>query len=220
MSKISIPYATRSQFKIQEIDVIVRTSHFRSEDGSEKLIGDRFVFEFPKIRTDEPLEVDLEKMVKYKAISAYKILLMPCIVEHAGLILAEHKNAGFPGGLTQPMMDALGAEAFVRRLSASGERAIARTVIGYCDGLSVKTFIGETEGVIVGKPKGDREFYWDTVFAPDGYGGDTYAEISDDPTRGLAEKMKVSQSVRALRIFLEFRVRQGLQNSLFTHHYG
>lgn len=140
---------------------------------------------------------------------------MPCIVEHAGLILVEHHDKGYPGGLTQPMMDALGAEDFVRRMSASGERAIARAVIGYCDGMSVHVFTGETAGMIVPEPKGGREFYWDTVFAPDGYNGETYAEISGDAARGLSEKMKVSQSMKALRMFLEFRVRQAA-NALFT----
>jgi hypothetical protein len=50
---------------------------------------------------------------------------------------------------------------------------------------------------------------------PDGYGGATYAEITADPTRGIPEKMKVSQSWKALRAFLEFRVRKG-SNTLFT----
>jgi XTP/dITP diphosphohydrolase len=215
MNKINIYYATRSEFKQQEIAAIESSFTFRGEDGSEQPVGDRFKFVFSDTKTDEPLEVDLATMVRHKAVSAYKSLLMPCIVEHAGLILQEHASSGYPGGLIQPMMDALEAEDFVRRISAAGERAVARAVIGYCDGMSVHIFTGETEGVIADRPRGSREFYWDTIFAPDGYGGATYAEITADLTRGIPEKMKVSQSWKALRAFLEFRVRKG-SNTLFT----
>jgi XTP/dITP diphosphohydrolase len=216
MKLIKIFYATISPFKKQEISEIEKSCRFKDEDGNEELVGSRFKFVFSDVQTDEPLEVDLATMVRHKAVSAYKNLLMPCIVEHAGLILGEHADKGYPGGLTQPMMDALGAEGFVRRTSAAGEKAIARAVFGYCDGLSVHIFTGETEGKIAATPRGSREFYWDTIFEPDGYNGETYAEISADPSRGVREKMKVSQSMKALRKFLEFRVRHKPKNALFT----
>ncbi|MDH6234924.1 XTP/dITP diphosphohydrolase [Mesorhizobium soli] len=212
MNKISIYYATRSEFKKQEIAAIEEATTYKAEDATDQLVGERFKFVFSDVKTDEPLEVDLATMVRHKAVSAYKSLLMPCIVEHAGLILLDHANSGYPGGLTQPMMDALGAEDFVRRISAAGERAVARAVIGYCDGMCVHIFTGDTEGAIADKPRGGREFYWDTIFAPDGYDGATYAEIS--AKLGIREKMKVSQSRKALQQFLDFRVRRGA-NSLF-----
>lgn len=215
MSKTRITYATTSPFKRQEFLVIQAQCTFRNEDGADQLIGDRFDFQFSDVKTDEPLEVRLDAMVRHKAVSAYRTLLVPCIVEHAGIILVKHRGKDYPGGLTQPMMDALGAEQFVHRLSAAGERAIARAVIGYCDGMSVEVFSGETEGTIVSHPKGGREFYWDTIFAPDGYKGRTYAEIAEDPSQGIAEKMKVSQSARAVRMLAEWRVRKGA-SSLFS----
>lgn len=215
MTKIEIVYATRSDFKRQEIAAIETTCHFTNENGRQELVGNRFHFVFSDVTTDEPLEVNLETMVRHKAVSAYRGLLMPCIVEHAGLILAAHASHGYPGGLTQPMMDALGAEAFLRRNSAAGEKAIARAVVGYCDGMAVHIFGGETEGILASSPKGDRKFYWDTIFSPNGFGGATYAEISADPARGVPEKMKVSQSMKALCAFMEFRVRPG-STALFT----
>ena len=81
--------------------------------------------------------------------------------------------------------------------------------------MSVHTFVGETEGTISDIPKGDRKFYWDTVFCPVDHGGFTYAEVSGDPSRGIAEKMKVSQSYRALRKFLETRAKRG-ESELFA----
>jgi XTP/dITP diphosphohydrolase len=182
--------------------------------GEKQLVGDRFEFFFSDIPTDEPLEVDLATMVRRKAVSAYRALLTPCIVEHAGLIFQKHASTGFPGGLTQPMLDSLGPEEFLRRTSSRGERATARAVIGYCDGMCVRIFVGETSGTIAGEPRGAREFYWDTIFQPDDFGGKTYAEISGDPARGIPAKMQVSQSMKALGQFLETRLRNG-GNPLF-----
>jgi XTP/dITP diphosphohydrolase len=215
MKKIDVVYATRSEFKRQEIAVVLSSGEFTDKDYVVRKIGDRFDVKFSNISTDEPLEIDLEAMVHHKAISAYRALLMPCIVEHAGIILKRHLDKGFPGGLTQPMWDSLGGENFLQRTGAAGEAAIARAVIGYCDGMKVTTFVGETEGVVADKPRGSRNFYWDTVFCPTEFGGRTYAEISGDPSRGVAEKMKVSQSFKAFRAFLEQRARVG-QAELFS----
>jgi len=212
MSKIALLYATKSEFKRQEIKQVMATSFFRNQNGDDQIVGDKFEFEFSDVKTDEPLEVDLAKMVRHKAVSAYKALLTPCLVEHAGIILEEYASEGFPGGLTQPMMDSLQAEAFVKRMSCADEKAIARAVFGYCDGMSVQIFVGDTHGTIAAVPKGERKFYWDTIFSPAGYGGKTYAEITS--TQGIAEKMKVSQSFRALKQFLEFRAKND-QNTLF-----
>lgn len=106
------------------------------------------------------------------------------------------------------MWNALG-ESFVSETQSSGRRAIARAVIAYCDGLTVRTFLGETLGTIAEHPRGGREFYWDTVFIPDvdgAPGTKTYAEIVDDANLGLSFKMNgLSQSARAMTAFLDFR---------------
>ena len=81
--------------------------------------------------------------------------------------------------------------------------------------MSVQIFVGETEGTIASEARGDRKFYWDTIFVPDDLGGDTYAEITQDPLRGVPPKMSVSQSYKALKQFLEYRVNKGT-NALFT----
>lgn len=219
MKKISIFYATRSEFKRQEIRIVLSTSEFTDNDNVVRKVGDRFDIRFSDVPTDEPLEIDLKAMVKHKAVSAYRGLLMPCIVEHAGLIMKTHKTSGFPGGLTQPMWDALGAEGFLKRTGSAGEAAIARAVFGYCDGMGVDTFVGETEGSIATEPRGSRDFYWDTVFCPNEFGGKTYAEISGDPSLGIKEKMKISQSFKALRKFLERRAKKG-EGDLFSYSMG
>jgi XTP/dITP diphosphohydrolase len=210
MKKVQIVYATRSLFKREEIREMLASSEFCDRDNINRRVGDRFEIDFSDVPTDEPLEIDLIAMVKHKAISAYRSLLVPCIVEHAGLVLEVEKDKGFPGGLTQPMWDALGAEDFLARTNAANEPAFARAVLGYCDGMSVKTYVGETKGRIADHARGDtRKFYWDTVFCADEFGGATYAEVCEDASKGLRAKLSVSQSYRALKRFFEERVRKG-----------
>jgi inosine/xanthosine triphosphate pyrophosphatase family protein len=165
-----------------------------------------FEFEFRKVETTEPLLCDLEAMVRYKVKSAYRAVRVPCIVEHAGLILEGYETSSYPGGLTQPMWDALSAEKFVKSCLPLTDRAMARSVVGYCDGMNVHTFVGDTAGSLSKAPKGRREFYWDTIFCPDGFGGKTYAEIVKDDSSGLLEKLKISQSIKALKQFMQHRL--------------
>lgn len=201
---IRIVYCSSSPFKKEEWELA--KGKLELDSGGLKL-GELFDLEFRSVPTTEPLLCDLEKMVHFKAESAYRSVQVPCIVEHAGLILEGLEDKSFPGGLTQPMWDALDAEKFVASCSPLTDRAIARSVIGYCDGMSIHTFVGETKGALVAKPRGKRAFYWDTVFCPDGFDNKTYAEIVGDNGSGLIEKTKVSQSIKALKKFMQHRLK-------------
>jgi XTP/dITP diphosphohydrolase len=199
-----IVYCSWSEFKKEEWSVARNAIELIARPGCT--LGQVFDLEFRNVPTTEPLLCDLEAMVRAKAESAYQAVRVPCIVEHAGLILRGYENKSFPGGLTQPMWDALGAERFVASCAALAIHATARAVIGYCDGLVIKTFVGETTGSLAEKPKGRRSFYWDTVFCPDGFGDKTYAEIVRDDGSGLVEKLKISQSIKALQEFMAYRL--------------
>jgi XTP/dITP diphosphohydrolase len=201
MGRIKVRYATSSAFKKQEVAEILAEAHINGLCGNLLRAGDAFDFEFPSVATDEPLERDLETMVRYKVRSAYRSIMAPCIVEHAGLVLERFDAVSYPGGLTQPMWDALGAQGFVESIRWAGPRAIARAVVGYCDGLQIRTFVGETRGTIVSNPRGSRAFYWDPVFCPDDGGDLTYAEISDRDD-GLSRKVALSQSAKAMKACL------------------
>lgn len=203
MNRRTIFYATRSEFKGEELSIIADTN-FVDGAGIERRIGDLIDFRISTITTEEPLEIDIEAMVRHKARSAYKRILAPCIVEHAGLILERNADSGFPGGLTQPMWDALNPDGFLDRIGCGGERATARAVVGYCDGMSTYTFIGETRGELAKSPTRGRGFYWDVIFRPD---DDplkrTYAEIAAEDG-GLKDKLRVSQSTKAIQKFASF----------------
>lgn len=207
-SKILVVYSTTNPHKSDEVEEASKSISLTLPDGSSALIGDAFNFDIRDGRPSEPLERDLEEMVRHKVVSAYKNLLVPCIAEHAGLIFEGHEDKSYPGGLTQPMWDALGAKQFIEEIGGAGRRVIARAVVGYCDGLNVRCFRGETRGTLAGSPRGQRQFYWDTVFVPEGE-SQTYAEICTDVGRGIRAKLAISQSIRALRKFLEFRLTAG-----------
>jgi XTP/dITP diphosphohydrolase len=205
MSKTKVVYVTSSKFKMQENEIFCKVSSF----PDDKLVSDIFEFEIRNVPISELLEVDLITMVQAEVANAYKHVKVPCIVEHAGLIFDEYKANGYPGGLTKPMWDTL-KDDFIRETNSAGRRAIARAVIAYCDGKSIQTFVGETKGKLATTPRGERKFYWDTVFIPDdqppGYNDDlTYAEIVQNPKLGLEYKMKnLSQSAKAMLSFLDY----------------
>ena len=106
---------------------------------------------------------------------------------------------------------------FIEETNTAGQGAVARAVVAYCDGQSVKTFVGETYGKLADQPKGRREFYWDTVFIPNetncGANGKTYAEMIEDPDLGLLYKVdRLSQSFRAMRKCLEYLLKNPRSN--------
>lgn len=167
----------------------------------------------------ERLEINLGLMVRYEVTRAYEVLKVPCVVEHAGLIFDGYESAMYPGGLTKPMWNALGAD-FAKETHSEGKGATAKAAVAYCDGMSVRVFVGTTHGHITTAPTGSRSFYWDTIFVPDDPkrpGAQlTYAEIVDAPGLGLRYKvLELSQSSKAMLLCLEF-IRSSPPNSLWA----
>lgn len=164
-------------------------------------------FDFRGMPIKEVLDVDIAVVVRAEAKEAYQIIQTPCIVEHAGLVYDKYAAASYPGGLTKAMWNAL-RNNFVLETNGAGQRATARAVIAYCNGMTIETFVGETHGSLASAPRGASSFYWDTVFIPDESAGTpgskTYAEIAADPTLGIAHKVALSQSTKAMKAFVEY----------------
>jgi len=207
-SKHPVVYVTSSRFKAEENRVFQEVCTL--SDGS--LVNQHFQFQIRPLEIKEVLEVDLAVMVQAEVVQAYSQIKVPCIVEHAGLIFEEYKSSSYPGGLTKPMWNTLG-ENFLDETKSAGRRAIARAVVAYCDGKNVHTFMGETLGRLADAPRGSRDFYWDTIFIPDttdaAAANKTYAEIVETSSLGLAFKMRLSQSARAMIAFLDYLQANG-----------
>ena len=201
---IDITYVTSSEYKREENAILVE--HATLADG--RAVGELFNFRFRTLAVKELLESDIVHMVEAEVASAYSVLKVPCIVEHAGLIFADYAAQSYPGGLTKPMWNTLSGD-FVRETNSANRSAVARAVVAYCDGMTVHTFIGETQGKIASEPRGSREFYWDTVFIPSENNPEdlTYAEIVAAPDLGLQHKaLQHSQSTKAMLEFLTWRI--------------
>jgi XTP/dITP diphosphohydrolase len=74
--------------------------------------------------------------------------------------------------------------------------ATARSILGYCDGRRIFTYIGETRGRIAEKARGQYAFAWDPVFIPDG-ADETYGEMGAD------RKRQTSPGAKAWTTFLQ-----------------
>jgi len=160
--RIRVVYVTSSRFKKEENEAFIREATLSNGARVDEL----FEFDIRPVPIQEILNVDLAVMVSAEVVSAYSQLKVPCIVEHAGLVFAEYADRSYPGGLTKPMWDTL-KDRFVEETRSAGRSAIARAVVAYCDGMQVRTFVGERAGKIADHPRGRRDFYWDTVFVPD-----------------------------------------------------
>lgn len=191
-----LTYVTSSQFKKDENDIFANIC--RLSNGS--LVSECFSFRYESQSIPERLEIDLEKLVREEVFEAYRNIQIPCFVEHAGLVVEDFRKELFPGGLTKAMWNALD-DQFIVATGFAGKRAIARACVGYCDGKNIFTFVGDTQGILADAPRGDRKFYWDTVFLPEG-DHRTYAEIVEQD--GLPAKVEsLSQSTKAKLQFLE-----------------
>lgn len=138
---------------------------------------------------------DQKELVKDKLLKAFEHVGRPVLVEHTGLFLSQLN--GLPGGLTQIFWDTLKADRFSALFGKSDATVIARTTIGFCDGMKLHYFSGEAKGRIAPAPAGDRTFQWDCVFAPEEFPDKTYAELGE-------RKNDISMRRRAFDEFLNF----------------
>ena len=201
--RTKIVYVANSKHKREENKAFCKECKL----ANGRRVGEVFEFEFYDTPVLQVLEVDIETLVRKAVSASYSEVRRPCIVEYAGLIFDRYSGKSYPGGLTKAMWNALGSE-FVRETNCSGQRATAKAAVAYCDGKKTMVFTGETTGTIAPCPRGDRKFYWDTVFQPDEPGRRrrrTYSEIVKED--GLEYKMReLSQSGRAMLLLLDFLV--------------
>jgi non-canonical purine NTP pyrophosphatase (RdgB/HAM1 family) len=143
----------------------------------------------------EPQSLDLHEVVRSKAAAAVERLRCPVLVEDTGLDLLG--LGGFPGPLIRWLLACVGPAGICRIAHAFGDpRAVVRCVACAADGAS--TVIGE--GVVVGnisvEPRGVGGFGWDSVFAPDGGDGRTYAEMDEDEKNALSHRFRAFVALR------------------------
>lgn len=192
----------RNEFEEQEVSEGKRkTLHFVTKNENKykevaKILESRGIHvEWVNIEIHEIQSNNMDAIACDKVLKAFEKIMAPVIIEHDGLIVEELGR--IPGGLTQVFWDELKKEKFGQFFARDKEAAaIAKSVIAYCDGKKIKLFRGETEGKIIGEPRGNSEFQWDCVFCPQ-KSDRTYAEMSDD------EKNETSMRNKALNELIQ-----------------
>jgi inosine triphosphate pyrophosphatase len=137
-----------------------------------------FALEHKKIDLDEIQSADPREVVEHKVKQAYEIIKQPVLVEDTSLGFTA--LGGLPGPFVKFFVEAEnGLEKMCRMLDGFGDRgALASATYGYYDGATVRFFTGQLGGTIADHQKGDGGYGWDKIFAPEGYGGLTRAELN------------------------------------------
>lgn len=179
-----IYFLSKNKYKLEEVKKILNLKEYEICLDEQKI--------------EEIQSNDMVKIVEDKVLKGFKKINRPIIVEQTGLILND--LGGFPGGLTQIFWDSLEADKFSQYFSkktGTGE-AVAKTVVGYCDGKQIKIYEGEISGIIVEEPRGNRDFQWDCIFQPKNY-TETFAEMGEKKNEISMRKIALEQ----LRKYLE-----------------
>lgn len=153
-----------------------------------------------------------------KARTLYDLSGLDCFADDTGLevevlngapgVLTARYAACFPGGAlphdSEANMNRL-LEELSKYSAPKSRRARFRTVITLIYEGRQYCFEGIVSGTIAQGKAGNGGFGYDPIFIPDGFGGRTMAEISED------EKNAISHRGRALRAMAEFlsTVREG-----------
>ncbi|MBQ3636131.1 MAG: RdgB/HAM1 family non-canonical purine NTP pyrophosphatase [Bacteroidales bacterium] len=152
--------------------------------------------------TEEDGETLKDNALK-KAREAHEASGIACFADDTGLIV--DSLGGRPGVMTARYAgEACDPDANIRKLLGEMEgkadrRARFKTIVALVEGDGKEhIFEGVCEGQITAVRQGNGGFGYDPVFAPEGYEGKTFAELS------MEEKNKISHRGRAMRALIEW----------------
>jgi non-canonical purine NTP pyrophosphatase (RdgB/HAM1 family) len=145
---------------------------------------------------DEIQSLDLEEIVKDKAMRAYKKMRRPVLVEDVSLVFSAFGK--LPGPLIRWFLEELENEGLCRLLDGKENKdCIATVCYGLCDGKTVRLVSGAMEGTVAEHPCGSNSFGWAAIFVPAGM-TKTYAELSNEEQVPIAMRRKALEKLRAL----------------------
>lgn len=148
--------------------------------------------DLPEIQSLDPHEI-----IKEKLLAAQKHSNESFIVEDTSFVLEGMHN--LPGTLSKWFLKSIGNEGIVKLSKTFGNKAFARSMIGYSNqNKEIMFFEGILKGTIV-EPKGDvsKGFGWDPIFQPEGlnisFGEMSQEEKNKISMRSIAiEKLKIA----------------------------
>lgn len=179
-------------------DVIFVTGNMHKATMLSSLLGR--TLSHKSLELEEIQSVNLQSIAEHKAKQAYDALHQPVLVDDTSLGFTA--LSGLPGPFIKYFeQSAGGLEMVCRMLDGFSDRtATAKAVIAYYDGRQTTFFGGMISGTIAVHPRGKNGHGWDAIFCPNGFDGQTRAEL-DETT--YAEVYKQLRPVTELKMFLD-----------------
>jgi len=172
------------------------TGNQNKADYLAKLLG--MPLRHHKLDLDEIQSTSLDKVVEHKVRDAYRQLGGPVLVEDVSLGFSA--LSGLPGPFIKFFVEQPeGLEKLCRMLDAFPDRsARGACMYGYYDGNRLELLLGGIDGQIAEHPRGSGGFGWDQIFCPEGYGGRTRAELTEEEYAVVYETIKPLPALRKL----------------------
>ncbi len=168
------------------------TSNFGKLEEARAVLGQSL--KSSKLDIHEIQSLDILSVVRAKTIEASRLVSGKLFVDDGGVSI--HAWSGFPGPLVKYIDLAGGVDLILHMMEHVVDRSISLScAIGYFDGSTVHTFIGETQAKIATTPRGDKMKGWDTVFIPAG-SEKTFAEMSSDEKSLFSHRRKCLENFR------------------------
>lgn len=176
--------------------LIILTGNQNKVTEFERLLG----VELENIKLDlvEIQSTDVRDVARHKAEEGYKKLRRPCFVDDTGLTI--HCWGELPGALIKWFLESVGNEGILDMLkSAPSRSATVTTAIGFCNQNGSQVFVGELDGKIADKSKGENGFGYDPIFIP------------KDSNRTFAEMTNAEKDAISMRAIASKAMKQSLQ---------
>lgn len=181
-----IYFVTGNNGKFKEVKTYI-------EKNVKRIEVKQFNADISEIQTMDQREISIKK-----AISAWKIVGKPLIVDDAGIYFEKYNK--FPGTMTKYIYKGIGFDG-IKKLINNGDKAFFRLYLTYIDGPnSFKIFEAKSEGIIQ-IPKtftADVDLPYSSIFIPNG-SNKNYEEL-----RHTKEGEKYLYRIKALKAFINW----------------
>lgn len=180
---------------MSELPVFI-TGNQNKADYLSRILG--IQLDHHKVNLDEIQSTSLDEIVTHKVKQAYELVQKPVLVEDVALNF--EALGGLPGPFVKFFVDAEdGLEKMCRMCDGLENRnASAECVYGYFDGQRLELIRGGLNGAIAERPRGDGGYGWDRIFCPEGYGGRTRAELTNEENEATYQLIKPFDQLRVL----------------------
>ena len=145
----SYPFVmSNSQWYIKCMKITFITGNAGKAEEVSRYLG--LEIDHHSLDLEEIQSLDLEEIVKDKALRAYSKIGKPVLVEDVSFVF--HALGKLPGPLIKWFLKELENEGLCRLIDGKDRRCTAKVCYGFCDGETVHLFDGSMSGTISDSP--------------------------------------------------------------------